>query len=36
MDVYGFSLRYNTAIDFCDRVHPGSDKWNENIDAFGN
>ncbi len=36
IDVYGFSLRYNTAIDFCDRVLHGSDKWNENIHAFGN
>lgn len=36
IDVYGFSLRYNTAVDFCDRVLHGSDKWNENIHAFGN
>ena len=34
--VYGFSLRYNTAVDFCDRVLKGSDKWNENIHAYGN
>jgi phosphate transport system substrate-binding protein len=34
--LYGFSLRYNTAVDFCDRVLKGSDKWNENIHAFGN
>lgn len=34
--VYGFSLRYNTAIDFSDIVLKGSDKWNENIHAYGN
>ncbi len=34
--VYGFSLRYNTSVDFCDRVLKGSDKWNENIHAYGN
>ena len=34
--LYGFSLRYNTAVDFGDRVLKGSDKWNENIHAFGN
>jgi len=34
--VYGFSLRYNTAVDFCDRVLKGSDKWNEKIHAYGN
>ena len=36
IQVYGFSLRYNTAVDFCDRVLKGSDKWNENIHAYGN
>ena len=34
--LYGFSLRYNTAVDFCDRVLKSSDKWNENIHAYGN
>src|SRR5689334_7484899 len=34
--VYGFSLRYNTATEFCDAVLKGSDKWNETIHAFGN
>jgi phosphate transport system substrate-binding protein len=34
--VYGFSLRYNTAVEFSDVVLKGSDKWNENIHAFGN
>ena len=36
IDVYGFSIRYNTATDFSDRVLKGSDKWNEKIQAFGN
>jgi phosphate transport system substrate-binding protein len=34
--VYGFSIRYNTASDFSDRVLKGSDKWNEKIQAYGN
>ena len=34
--VYGFSLRYNTAVTFCDLVLKGSDKWNEKIHAYGN
>jgi len=34
--VYGFSLRYNTAVAFCDLVLKGSDKWNEKIHAYGN
>jgi phosphate transport system substrate-binding protein len=34
--VYGFSLRYNTAVTFCDLVLKGSDKWNETIHAYGN
>ena len=33
---YGFSLRYNTATAFCDLVLKGSDKWNEQIHAYGN
>ena len=33
---HGFSLRYNTATDFCDHVLKGSDKWNEKIHAYGN
>jgi phosphate transport system substrate-binding protein len=36
IDVYGFSIRYNTATDFSDRVLKGSDKWNEKIQAYGN
>ena len=36
IDVYGFSLRYNTATDFSDRVLKSSDKWNDSIHGFGN
>src|SRR4030088_3826626 len=36
IDVYGFSVRYNTATDFSDKVLKGSDKWNEKIQAYGN
>jgi phosphate transport system substrate-binding protein len=34
--VYGFSIRYNTATDFSDKVLKGSDKWNDKIQAYGN
>jgi phosphate transport system substrate-binding protein len=33
---YGFSLRYNTATDFADKVLAGGDKWNEALHAYGN
>jgi phosphate transport system substrate-binding protein len=36
IDVYGFSIRYNTATDFSDKILKGSDKWNEKIQAYGN
>jgi phosphate transport system substrate-binding protein len=36
IDLYGFSIRYNTATDFSDKVLKGSDKWNEKIQAYGN
>jgi len=36
INVYGFSIRYNTATDFSDRVLKSSDKWNEKIQAYGN
>jgi phosphate transport system substrate-binding protein len=36
IDVYGFSLRYNTATDFSDKVLKSSDKWNEAIHGYGN
>ncbi len=35
INVYGFNLRYNTATDFADKVLGASDKWNENIHAYG-
>ena len=31
---YGFSLRYNTATDFSDKVMAGSDRWNEDLHAY--
>lgn len=36
VDTYGYSLRYATALEFSDRVLKSSDKWNENLLAFGN
>jgi len=36
INLYGFSIRYNTATDFSDKVLKGSDKWNEKIQAYGN
>ena len=36
VNLYGFSIRYNTATDFSDKVLKGSDKWNEKIQAYGN
>jgi phosphate transport system substrate-binding protein len=36
VDTFGFSLRYATAIEFSDDVLQASDKWNENLLAFGN
>jgi phosphate transport system substrate-binding protein len=36
VNVYGFSLRYNTASDFSDKVLRASDKWNEAIHGYGN
>ena len=36
INMYGFSIRYNTATDFSDKVLKSSDKWNENIHAYGN
>ncbi|MDD3180309.1 MAG: hypothetical protein PHQ04_08150 [Opitutaceae bacterium] len=33
---YGFSLRYNTSGFFADAFLYSSDKWNENLLAFGN
>jgi phosphate transport system substrate-binding protein len=36
INTYGYSLRYATALEFSDKVLKGSDKWNENLLAFGN
>ena len=36
IDTYGYSLRYQTAIEFSDKVLAASDKWNGNLLAFGN
>lgn len=33
---YGYSIRYATALEFSNHVLHGSDKWNEDILAFGN
>jgi phosphate transport system substrate-binding protein len=33
---YGFTLRYNTATLFSDKVLQGGDKWNETIHTFAN
>ena len=33
---HGFALRYNTSTDFADKVLKGSDKWNEDIQTYGN
>lgn len=36
IDVYGYSLRYATTIEFSNRVLQASDKWNENLHVYGN
>jgi len=36
LETYGFSLRYSTAQEFSDDVLKSSDKWNDNLLAFGN
>ena len=33
---YGYSLRYATALEFSNKVLSSSDKWNENLLAYGN
>ncbi len=33
---YGYSLRYATALEFSNRVLKASDKWNEDLLAYGN
>jgi phosphate transport system substrate-binding protein len=34
--VYGYSLRYATAIEFSNKVLQSSDKWNGDLHAYGN
>jgi len=36
INTYGYSLRYATALEFSNKVLRASDKWNENLLAFGN
>ena len=36
IDTFGYSLRYATALEFSDKVLHSSDKWNDNLLAFGN
>ncbi len=33
---YGYSIRYATALEFSNRILRASDKWNEDILAYGN
>jgi len=34
--VYGYTPRYATALEFSNKVLQSSDKWNEDLVAFGN
>jgi len=36
IDTFGYSLRYATALEFSDKVLHSSDKWNDDLLAFGN
>lgn len=36
INTYGYSLRYATALEFSNKVLHASDKWNENLMAYGN
>lgn len=36
INTYGYSLRYATALEFSNRVLSSSDKWNDNLLAYGN
>lgn len=36
IQTYGYSIRYATALEFSNKVLKSSDKWNENILAYGN
>ena len=33
---YGFTIRYNTATNFSDKVLQSGDKWNEDIHTYAN
>jgi phosphate transport system substrate-binding protein len=36
INVYGYSPRYATAVEFSNKVLQASDKWNGDLRAFGN
>ena len=36
INVYGYTPRYATALEFSNRVLGGSDKWNGDLRAYGN
>jgi phosphate transport system substrate-binding protein len=36
IQTYGYSIRYATAVEFSNKVLKASDKWNDNIMAYGN
>lgn len=36
VSVHGYSLRYNTATEFSDKVLQASDKWSGDLHAYGN
>ena len=36
INVYGYTPRYATALEFSNKVLQSSDKWNEDLVAFGN
>jgi phosphate transport system substrate-binding protein len=36
VNVYGYSLRYATALEFSNKVLQASDKWNGDLHAFAN
>lgn len=36
ISLYGYSIRYATALEFSNKILKASDKWNEDIIAYGN
>lgn len=36
ISLYGYSIRYATALEFSNKILKASDKWNEDIMAYGN